>query len=387
VSPPVAAAPSGPDGPGDPGVALSALADAALAQARREAAGAPDARVGVAFALGWQMAEIYRPEPPPAPAAGESGHLPALSDLSVDEWARVGLDQVQAGITKLRGAIVDAGLTVPDAERFAGRVTGLVGEERDRAIEGFHTRLLATLTAADFRLGKGYGIGRALADMTRHPADWRTELSPAPVATLASWLRDLSTALPPHAAHVVASSLEEWGEFAQAQPPTADGSAQSLDVALLQAQGRLWRSLISGEKRPTEMLEISDYVAAGESLLQSTARLAKAVLRHHAPVLLTALGLFIVGIALMLITDDAAGIVSGAGVILTALGIGWKGAGTAAGKALGRVGTPLWESALDLVIRDRITPARIVARVPATPVGPDEPSLTAVTRAHRRAPA
>ena len=378
------------------------MADAALAQARREAAGAPDARVGVAFALGWQMAEIYRPEPPAPADPGDAGHLPALADLSVDEWARVGLDQVQAGITKLCSAIFEAGLTVPDAERFAGRVTGLVGEERDRAIEGFHVRLLATLTAADFRLGKAYGIGRALADMTRHPADWRAELSAKRVATLASWLRDLSTALPPHAAHVVASSLEEWGEFAAqppqpTQPPPAGGDSDSdsdgdrvpssLDVALLQAQGRLWRSLISGEKRPTEMLEISDYVAAGESLLQSTARLAKPILRHHAPVLIAAVSLFIVGIVLMLVTDDAAGIVSGAGVILTAVGIGWKGVGTAAGKTLGRLGTPLWESALDLVIRNRITPERIVKRVPPAPAGPDEPSLMAVTRAHRRRPA
>jgi hypothetical protein len=69
-------------------------------------------------------------------------------------------------------------------------------------------------------------------------------------------------------------------------------------------------------------------------------------------------------------------------VILTAVGIGWKGVGTAAGKGLARLETPLWESALDVAIRNRITPQRIIERVPATPSGPDEPSLTAVTRAH-----
>jgi hypothetical protein len=249
---------------------------------------------------------------------------------------------------------------------------------------------LATLTGADFRLGKGYGLGRALADVTRNPADWRSELAEGRVATFAAWLRDLSTVLPPHAGHVVASSLEEWGIWAHppAHPPArpphkpADDTApDQMDVALLQAQGRLWRSLVSGEKRATQMLEISDYVAAGESLLQSTARLAKPVLKHHAPLLIAAVVLFVAGIAVMLITDDPAGIVSGAGVILTGLGIGWKGLGTTVGKTIGKVETPLWESALDISIRNRITPQRILEHVPPSPAGPDEPSLQAAARA------
>jgi hypothetical protein len=375
-------------GADDPESALKALADAALAQAKRTAQGSPDPRVGIAFALGWQVAEIYRPDPPAPAPPGEDDHLPALSDLSPDEYARVGLYQVQAGITKLRHGILNAGLTVPDAQAFAWRVTGLVGEERDRAVEGFHIKLLATLTAADFRLGKGYGLGRALADVTRSPADWRAELAPSRVATLAAWLRDLSTALPPHAGHVVASSVDEWGRWAaQAPPPGDDAAREGLDVALLEAQGRLWRSLISGEKRATEMLEISDYVAAGESLLQSTARLARPVLKHHAPVLIAAVVLFVAGIVVMLVTDDAAGIVSGAGVILTALGIGWKGLGTTVGKTIAKVETPLWEAALDVSIRDRITPQRLLDSVPPRPPGPDEPSLAAAARAASPAPA
>ncbi len=103
----------------DPQGAVKAVADAALEQAKRIAHGAPDPRAGVAFALGWQIAEIYRPDPPPPPPPGEDDHLPALSDLSPDEYARVGLYQVQAGITKLWWTIVAAGLDVPNAETFA----------------------------------------------------------------------------------------------------------------------------------------------------------------------------------------------------------------------------------------------------------------------------
>ena len=363
----------------DPEGVVKAVADAALEQAERIARGAPDPRVGIAFALGWQIAEIYRPDPPPPPPPGEDDHLPALSDLSPDEYARVGLYQVQAGITKLWWTIAAAGLDVPNAETFADYVQGVTGADRDAAVEAFHIEVLATLTGADFRLGKGYGLGRALADLTRNPADWRGQMSGRRVATLAAWLRDLSTVLPPHAGHVVASSLEEWGRWAA--QPAGDDARESVDVAQLQAQGRLWRSLISGEKRATQMLEISDYVAAGEKLLQSTARLAKPVLKHHVAVLIAAVVLFVAGIVVMLTTDDPAGIVSGAGVILTALGIGWKGLGTTVGKTIAKVETPLWEAALDVSIRDRITPQRLLDSAPPHPAGPDEPSLVAAARA------
>jgi hypothetical protein len=369
----------------DPGLALKAFADTTLATAKREAHAAPDPRVGTAFALGWQMAEIYRPDPSLPAAPGEDDHLPELSDLTTDEWARIGLYQVQAGITKLRLRIAAAGLSVPDAQLFAQRLQATTGEARDAAVEAFHIELLAALTAADFRLGKGYGLGRALADLTRNAADWRRELSPARVATLAAWLRELSTALPPHAGHVVASSLVQWGRWAE-QPPDAPAQ-ERLDVALLQAQGRLWRSLISGEKRATEMLEMPDYVTSAERLLQSTAKLVRPMLTHHAPLLIVAALVFVAGIAVMLIFDDPAGIVSGAGVILTGLGIGCMGAGGAAGKALAKLETPLWEAALDVSIANRITPQRILDHVPATPADPDEPSLVAVTRAHRSSPA
>ena len=367
----------------DPGLALKTFADTTLAQAKRRAHGSPDPRVGTAFQLGWQMAEIYRPAPQPPPAPGEDDHLPELSDLTTDEWARIGLYQVQAGITKMRLRIAAAGLWAPDAQLFAEQLEGTTGDERDAAVEAFHIELLAVLTGADFRLGKGYGLGRALADVTRNAADWRSELSRGRVATLAAWLRQplVNDGLPPHAGHVVASSLEKWGSYAQ--QPTGDPAQEQLDVALLQAQGRLWRSLISGEKRATEMLEISGLRgSAGESLLVSTGKLVSPVLKHHAPVLIAAVVLFVAGIVVMLTTDDAAGIVSGAGVILTALGIGWKGLGATAGKALAKLETPLWEAALDVAIRDRITPQRILDAGPAKPPNPDEPSLVAVTRAH-----
>jgi hypothetical protein len=48
---------------------------------------------------------------------------------------------------------------------------------------------------------------------------------------------------------------------------------------------------------------------------------------------------------------------------------------------LAKVETPLWEASLDVSIRDRITPQRLLDNVPPHPAGPDEPSLVAAARA------
>jgi hypothetical protein len=261
-----------------PDDALKAIATAALAEAKRTAQGEPDPLVSTAFALGWQMAEIYRPQPSSEQAGEGPGHLVGLSGLTSDEWAQVGLLQMQAGLNKLGRTIAAAGLTVPDAQKFSSQLDGLTDQQRDAAIEKFHVTLLSKFTAADYRLGKAYGLGRALADTTRGATDFRRELDAGNVATLTAWTRDLSTAFPPHTGHVVTRSLEAWSAWAKQPAGSADQEAQNR--ALLQAQGRLWRSLLSGEKRATDMLEASDYIGAGEETLQGTARLVRPVVEH-----------------------------------------------------------------------------------------------------------
>jgi hypothetical protein len=75
-------------------------------------------KVMVAFSLGWQMAEVYRPGRPAGSNPASLEDLPGLSRLSSAELQDVGLLQVQAGITKLRDSICAAGLDVPNAERI-----------------------------------------------------------------------------------------------------------------------------------------------------------------------------------------------------------------------------------------------------------------------------
>ncbi len=344
---------------GSPSAALSAFATTALSDSKRAAQGEPDPMVSTAFGLGWQMAEIYRPDAPGAAPAVQAGDLPDLSQLSSGDWEKIGLFQLQAGITKLSGPISSAGLTSPDAEGFATKLKATSETDRAGALRKFHVDLLATLTAANFRLGKAYGLGRALADATRDPSNYRVELQSSRVTVLAAWIRDLATAFPPHASHSVASSIERWGAWA-ANPPQSGDATEASILPRLQSQGRLWRSLLSGEKRATDVLEQSDYLTAGERMLKNAGSLARRFLRHYVWACLGVLTLVVAGIAVMFLASSAAGVVSGATAILAGLGLGWKTIGSSLGAAAARVETPLWGAALDEVIYQRITPRQLI---------------------------
>jgi hypothetical protein len=335
--------------------ALGAFAKAALANAKLAAQGQPDPKVSEAFGLGWQMAEIYRPDAPEQSPPVQAGDLPDLSQLNSTDWDEIGLYQLQAGITKLSELIAVAGLDVPDAEEFATALRATAPADRAGVLRQFHVDLLATLTAADFRLGKAYALGRALADATRDPSNFQVELQSSRVAVLAAWIRDLATAFPPHASHVVASSLECWSEWASNPPPSGDGSEAKI-LPRLRGQGRLWRSLLSGEKRAVDVLEQTDYIGAGERMLKNAGSLARRFLRHYWWACLIVFLLLVAGITVMFVVDDAAGVVSGAAAILAGLGFGWKTIGTSLGAAAARAESPLWGAALDEVIYTRITP-------------------------------
>jgi hypothetical protein len=351
--------------------ALSAAFEAAAMQFREDAAG--DRRVMVAFALGWQMAEVYRPDRRSGSRPAAALDLPGISRLSTAELQELGLFQVQAGVTKLRDAICDAGLDVPDAERFGETIKEIEDpQQRGLAIRDFHVTMLARLTAADFRLGKAYGLGRALADTTRLPSDWRAELDPYRVATVAGWIRELASVLPPHAGHPVARSLEAWGRWGQGQ--SSDGGDPRRRLA---AQGRLWRSLLSGEKRAMDVLETSDYLRAGEGMLQRTAALSGKFLRHYWWLVLIALALL--GVGVWLIVGPGSGVAAGFGgaTIFASLGLSWKGIGASLGTAGARIEQPLWQAELDRAIYERITPDEIVQSQRDHQTGPDDPSLDA----------
>jgi hypothetical protein len=364
-----------------PSDALTAFANASIAQAKQAEQGQPDRRVSVAFALGWQMAEVYRPSRRDPDRSASMDDLPGISSLTPAELAELGLDQVQAGITKLALTITDAGLELPDAEAFGhGIGTDLDRTERQVRIRSFHVALLSTLTAADFRLGKAYGLGRAMADTTRSPPDFEHELREGRMAQLTTWVRELASALPPHAAHPVASSMDAWSR------EVAGGSAEPDKLkAELGAQGRLWRSLLSGEKRAVDVLETSDYLRAGEGMLKRSGALAWSFLVRAWWIVAIVLFLFGFGIAAVTTSGNALAVGAGAVGLLTSLGVTWRGIGTSLATVTSHLEQPIWQAEVDRVIYQRITPQEIVDHQGDPAPGADEPSLTAAGQAAARA--
>jgi hypothetical protein len=362
---------------GDPSDLATAFLSAAESQVRKQEAGSADPLVSQAFVLGWQMAELYRPGRSRSAAPADETDLPGLSRLSEPELTVLRANQLQAGLAKLTKPITACGLTVPDAQALLANLTD-PNTNQDAEIRSFHVAILAALTAADFRLGKAYGLGRALADTTRSPADPGAELARYRVATVSGWIRDLSSAFPPHAAHPVAKSLTAWSCYVE---PDSGGKRRDLDAQLrrqLGAQGRLWRNLLSGERLPTQTLEVLDYLKAAEGMFRQSGSVTLTFVKHYWWVILLALALVFGGIALVVSSSGWAATGAGAASLLASLGLTWKGIGTALGTAVARIEPPLWDSQLDQVIYERITPNEILAGQPKQTPSGDEPSLTVV---------
>lgn len=358
-----------PDGVGTPSEGLSALLTAAEnAVQHPPAEPAPDARVTAAFSLGWHVAELYRPDVQTRTAV-RADDLPTLARLDLEERVAISLRQVDAGLARVGPAIIAAGLKEPDTAALnAAFAAPPDNAARDQAVVALHVALLSTLTATDGRLGKAYGLGRALADTTRHQYSGpglARELDPQRIAQLRSWLDDLASVLPAHAAKSVAQSLGRWADAvhapAQPDPPGAHAAAtppapgsELLDV--VGRQGELWRALLSGEKAGADMLAVDNYLDAATGMLGTTRRMVTRFLVHFWWLAVLIVLLFVGGIlAIVLAASTAASIVAGAAGVLASFGLTWKGVGTALGGAAGAIEQHVWGAELDDAIADAIT--------------------------------
>jgi hypothetical protein len=311
-----------------------------------------DPLVSVSFALGWQMAELYRPTSRRRTTRLDDD-LPGLGSLGDEQRTEILVAQIKAGLKKLAGEIEQSGLPAVDLSEVEASVkdgdAGLAS-----AVEQVHEDLLRTLTAVDFRFGKAYGLGRALADTCRKPAEmvmFRKELGEHRIANLHGWLDDLSGAFPAHAAHSVATSLQRWVAWAAA-PHDAEADKEAL--AALRRQGELWRALLSGEKSGTGMLEIDNYLDAARDLARQMHTVLRGLIRRL-PWLAGLAAVLLGGGIALLIVGGSSEIVAGASSILAALGLTWKGIGGALAQLAGKLEQPLWGAVLDEAIADAIT--------------------------------
>ena len=316
-----------------------------------------------------------------AHSAGKTGRLPGLSRLGNPRQLAVTVSQVVAGVNVLKEPVARAGST----RSISPTLKGMVHKRRTRTrCWRRMSELLTELTAADPRLGKAYGLGRALADSCHEPDDFdglKKELNPYRIANLLRWLDDLASAFPPHAAHSVATSLGRWRDALY--PPNDWASAPPRIRGRNSTRGES----AAAAREPINAKEPDEAEHAVKALRQTRRAMARAVVRTrsrdghardrqlsrrwqgacaphgrdrqarrpaYAAVDIGVLALTGAGVWL-LSEGSSSQLVAGATSVLAALGLTWKGLGGALGQLAGKLEQPLWGAVLDDAIADAIT--------------------------------
>lgn len=375
-------------------------------------------QVQAAFALGWHMAELYHFEkvgsygvPPlaprqpharrphtlaPPPVAGEdqtsrlaaieaatkamlNDSLPGLGSLKAEERRALLINQVKHDID-LVWKQTDPPLAADLKAQVDAAAANQTGFGSD--IEAIHKILLEGLTVSDFRIGKSYGLGRALAETAIIPCavasargvdglssdrDKGIAVKTAllgmfeggRVFTIQGWLLDLRDWFDDHAADAVSTTLGGWA-FWMFRPTMGD-SRLAFDwddrrtrlrvENALRRQGDMWRGLLTGEKSPMDIAGPTYYFAAMASVVRKVAGLAWSFLGTGIGLLLFLL-LAVAGVALYIstTTKNSTGILSAVIALLTTLGVTTGSAGAAVQKAWGQAEGPLWDAEVSAAI-------------------------------------
>jgi hypothetical protein len=314
--------------------------------------------VEAAFSVGWRVAELYQLRVPPAVANGDRAgdqlpdQLPGIGSLSTAERARLIVGQIAADLER----------AVP--EREAGDVAAIQQaldtsskEGVRRAVYDLHCALLSGLTATDFRLGKAYGLGRALAETvllpaSRDPPSYARVFNPHRVRMIQAWLADLQSYFQASSTDAVEHGLATWSgwvripDFFNGKRVSWKGDGSKIRRALTR-QGDVWRGLLSGEKNPIELLKLDDYVRAATGMAGTVAKLAGSFL------IATPLGIVLLVLALattsalayVVVAGIARDVIAGAIVLFGGtLGVTTASVVASVKKVLARAEEPLWQA-------------------------------------------
>lgn len=341
-----------------------------------EHAAAERTPVQVAFSLGWHVAELFHADVPrstPEPPADPVESLPGFGALDDLVRARATFQQVEVEALDVGGAQVGA-VIAGDLRRVAALLDADdrgSGELRAAVLE-LHVALLTRLGALDFRRGKAYGLGRALAETAIVPVagEWSTftdAFARYRLSTIAGWLSDLKSLFPPHAADGVRGSLAAWAAWT-AQPTMtiwaevsgAAGGRRAIDWAssadrgrvtrALRRQGEVWRSVLSGEKRPLDLLAADDYVAAGERLFVRLGGLVARYGRRYWAWVVSGLVVVLAVLVAVAVSGAAAAVTAGVVALAGAAGLTWRGVGSTLGAAVDEARRPLWDAELSAAV-------------------------------------
>jgi hypothetical protein len=344
-------------GSGEPADFGSAFADALLSAVRDQEGRSPDRQVATALSLGWYLAALAHPGKITDTAVAVRGGSIGLGALSEGQLLAYCQSHVAVALGKLK-AVVDQATPLPgeELEELAACIDSARDDARRKAAGAVDAKVLSALSAADFRLGKAYGIGSALMNLTTRPAEsaqLASHLADARTAPIVAAIDDLTSALPPHAGHGVRESVREWQKSVEQQSEVAPEAPETwLQLA---RQGELWRAVLAGEKSAADLLEIADYVDAADRLSERMRRVAVRLVRQFPEVSIAIVALFAIGVALIALTDSEAAIVAGVGTILASLGLTWRGVGRSLGGLASKLERPLWGAELDIAVTQAIT--------------------------------
>lgn len=322
-----------------------------------------DPSVSTALSVGWRIAALYREASLDTERRDDrSDELPGPGALSGFARTELVVDLIEAGVRKLRDQLGPTGLDENAAKELRKALRARAKDLRAlrQRIESVHLRLLFGLTAADFRLGKAYALGHALAETCLLPEDrgsFDRAFGPR-IVSVKNWLADLASVLPPHASRAVALSLRTWESWAA--EPTQDGEPldwpeQGAGVrAALRRQGELWRDLLAGEKSAPDMLDTSHYLRAAQALVAALSSSIWRFLRPLALPLAVAILLLGGGVALLLVSGTAGQVVGAIAAAAGAVGITGAGLRARLGKAATYLENRLWGAELDLAIAEAV---------------------------------
>jgi hypothetical protein len=346
-------------------------------------------QVQLAFALGWQVSDfmqllhvVMAGERPAMTQAALNPSAPAwtprlltsVSDMDADDRADLLRCQV---VTSLKALQMDPNSELSALLQGGYDVRALSAEERTalrtRLVEG-HEKLLIGLTASGSWLGTAYSLGVALSETVNAACgavddcvnigdprfgeiaidEWNRLLDIDRLGRMVGQLRALKSYFAPFTSEPVAATLQDWGNCWTTQVPDGRLGWLRQHRGAFCTQGTLWREMLSGEKHPTDELNVRDYISAAMDVAQSYRQIAKTALPWGAwGWAALALSMVALGAAAVWLTVDTNRVAVAVPPLLGILGLlGLSGATLKAtlGTAMRQVETSLWDSEVTAAI-------------------------------------
>ena len=394
--------------------ATTAATETGSAPAASATAGSRPAGVEIwCLQLGWSMQRLYRGKPARLSAPQQlPDRLPGLSRLSRLQRVEIDYGRAHSCLALIAGTLGWTAAQTPDLSGIAAALvpfqppksrssqasTDDPVEAYQRSVLQAHLELMTAIASDGAALEKAYNLGRALADTTRPgqlPEELQAGFDPNRLAQLRQDLTDLASVLPPHAGKAVAQSLTWWRDVVYVADTSQVGKQRVSLVAdiptdappfrhltrhstprigsvtssadgtkLLEAlprQGELWRVILTGEKKPTDLLTAEGYLDAAQRAVEQGRRIAARTVIAAPVVTATVFAAMTAILVVILVVIGSSNSSSGSKVAAFLVAVaGYLGSlGRAimprlrsAAKA---VEEPLWQSALDYVSADAIT--------------------------------